>query len=85
MRNVLNPINMLGFRFLITTTNIRKINKIIRMLVAIKYNSTQITKLTLSLSSPRNLVVTVRLGERGEKCTKIKEIKKGMGKLTYVT
>ena len=56
------------------------------MLVSIKYNSTQITQQTLSLPSPRNLVVTVWLGEGGEKCIKNKGDKKGeMGKLTFVT
>ena len=38
----------------------------------------------LSLSSPRNLTVTVRLSEGIEKCIKIKEIKSGEGKLTFV-
>ena len=53
------------------------------MLVAIKYNSTQI-ELTSSLSSPRNyLALTVRPGKGGEKSMKIKEIKKGEGKLTF--
>ena len=46
------------------------------MLVAIKYNSTQIAK-TVSLSSPRNnLAVTVRPGKGREKSIKNKGDKK---------
>ena len=54
------------------------------MLVAIKHNSTQITQQTLSLSSPRNLVVTVRLDEGREKSIKIKDIKREKGSLLFL-
>ena len=56
------------------------------MLVAIKYNSTQITQQTLSLPSPRNPVVTVRLGEEEEKRLRNKVYKKrGMGIITFAS
>ena len=74
---------MLDFRFQTTTTNIRKVNKIIRMLIVI--GSTILPKLPsrpyLCLAQ-EYLVVTVRLGEGEEKRIKIKEIKKGR-KETY--
>ena len=51
------------------------------MLVAIKYNSTQI-KRTLFLFIARNYqAVTVTPSKGGEKSIKIKEIKKGKGSL----
>ena len=73
MRNVLNSKNMLGFLGLKLQLTY-KTNKIIQILVTIKYNS---TKMTLSLPSSRNyLVVTIRPDKGGEKSIKIKGIKK---------
>ena len=81
MRNVLNSISMLGFRFYITTTITHKVNKIIQMLV-----DTMLPKLLsrryLCLAQ-EYLAVTLRLCEGGEKCIKIKEIKKGNGNSNF--